>query len=45
MEYNAYALIYMDDTLVIHHDAMAAGLLEINQFFTIKKESMGDPDI
>jgi Reverse transcriptase (RNA-dependent DNA polymerase) len=44
MEYYAYVLIYVDDILVIHHDAMAA-LLEINKFFTIKKESMGDPDI
>jgi Reverse transcriptase (RNA-dependent DNA polymerase) len=44
MAYYAYVLIYVDDILVIHYDAMTA-LLEINKFFTIKKESMGDPDI
>jgi hypothetical protein len=44
LKYYAYVLIYVDNILVIHHDAMAA-LMEINKFFTIKKEGMGDPDI
>lgn len=41
--YYAYVLLYVDDALVINHNGMKA-LLEINAHFTMKKESMGDPD-
>ena len=44
MEYYAYALIYVDDILVIHHDGMKA-LKDINYYFTMKPSSMGDPDL
>ena len=43
-EYYAYVLLYVDDTLCISHDAKVA-LEEINQHFTMKKKSMGKPDI
>ena len=41
-EYYAYILLYVDDILAIHHDAMSA-LNEIDKFFHIKPESKGDP--
>ena len=43
-EYYAYVLIYVDDILVIHHDAKKV-LAQIDYFFHMKPESMGDPDI
>ena len=43
-EYYAYVLIYVDDILVIHHDAKMV-LGQIDYFFHMKPESMGDPDI
>ena len=43
-EYYAYALLYVDDILMIHHDAMNA-LKQINKAFTLKPDSVGDPDI
>ena len=43
-EYYAYALLYMDDILMIHHDAMSA-LKQIDKAFTLKPDSVGDPDI
>jgi hypothetical protein len=41
--YYAYALLYVDDLLVIHHDADAC-LKEIDKFFKMKPDSIGDPD-
>ena len=43
-EYYAYALLYVDDILMIHHDAMSA-LKQIDKAFTLKPDSVGDPDI
>ena len=43
-EYYEYVLIYMDDSLAISHDAMAA-LYWMDKFFMMKKSSIGDPDI
>ena len=41
-EYYAYILLYLDDILAIHHNAMSE-LNEIDKFFHIKPESKGDP--
>ena len=41
-KYYAYILLYVDDILVIYHEAMSA-LNEIEKFFHIKPESKGDP--
>lgn len=43
-EYFAYILLYVDDALSVHHDAEGA-LREIDQYFPMKKGSIGDPDI
>ena len=43
-KYYAYVLLYIDDILAIHHNAMQC-LYFINKYFTIKTESMGDPDL
>ena len=43
-EYYEYVLLYVDDSLAISHDAMAA-LDRMDKFFMIKKGSIGDPDI
>ena len=43
-QYYAYVLIYVDDILVMHHDAKRV-MAQIDYFFHMKPESMGDPDI
>ena len=43
-EYYEYVLIYVDDSLAISHDAMAA-LDWMDKFCMTKKGSIGDPDI
>ena len=43
-KYYAYALLYVDDVLIVHHDGMAA-LKEIDYYFHMKESSMGDPDL
>ncbi len=43
-EYYAYVLVYVEIILVIHHDAKKI-LFQIDYFFRMKPESMGDPDI
>jgi len=42
-KYYAYALIYVDDICLIHHDAVAE-LKAIDRFFKMKPDSIGDPD-
>ena len=42
--YYAYILVYVDDILCIHHDAMSV-LDQINKHLPLKPTSMGDPDI
>ena len=42
-KYYAYALLCVDDILVIHHD-VAQCLKDIDQFFKMKPRSVGDPD-
>jgi len=43
-EYYSYILVYVDDVLVIHHDAMKT-LMRIDKYFKFKPTSIGDPDI
>ena len=43
-KYYAYILLYVDDVLVIHHDANAE-LERIDNHFEMKPGSMGDPDL
>mmetsp|Transcript_37601 Transcript_37601/g.53010 ORF Transcript_37601/g.53010 Transcript_37601/m.53010 type:complete len:1380 (-) Transcript_37601:246-4385(-) len=42
-KYYAYALLYVDDILIIHHDGNRA-LKAVDKFFPMKPDSMGDPD-
>jgi hypothetical protein len=42
-KYYAYVLIYSDDILAIHHDAMKQ-LNELDYYFKMKPGSLGDPD-
>ena len=41
--YFAYALLYVNDIFLVHQDAMTA-LINIDKYFKMKEESMGDPD-
>jgi len=43
-EYYSYVLLYVDDALVIHHDALSE-LNKIDYFFGMKESSVGDPDV
>ena len=43
-EYYAYILLYVDDCLTIHHDAIGV-LNELDYYFKLKPGSIGDPDI
>ena len=43
-EYYAYVLIYVDNVMVIQHDAEAV-LLRIDKYFKMKPSSIGNPDI
>ena len=40
--YYSYILLYVDDCLVIHHDAEGC-LLKLNKYFKMKPGSIGDP--
>ena len=42
-KYYAYCLLYVDDILVVHHDGVKA-LKEIDHFFKMKPDSIGDPE-
>ena len=42
--YYAYVLIYVDDVMVIHHDADGV-IRRIDKYFNIKPSFIGDPDI
>ena len=42
--YYAYVLIYVDDVMVIHHDADCV-IRRIDKYFNIKPSFIGDPDI
>jgi len=42
--YYSYVLIYVDDILCIHHDAMLI-LNQIGKYFKLKPGSVGDPDM
>ena len=42
-KYYTYALLYVDNILIIHHDAVQC-LKDINQFFKMKPGSVGNPD-
>ena len=39
-----YVLIYVDDVMVIHHDAESV-LRRIDKYFKLRPSSIGDPDI
>ena len=43
-EYYEHVLLYVDNSLAISHDAMAA-LDRIYKFFMMKKGSIGSPDL
>jgi hypothetical protein len=42
--YYSYILIYVDDILCIHHDAMTV-LDKLDKYFTLKPASVGDPSM
>ena len=42
--YHAYVSIYVDDVMVINHDAESV-LRRIDKYFMLKPSSIGDPDI
>jgi Reverse transcriptase (RNA-dependent DNA polymerase) len=42
-QYYAYDLLYVDDALIVHHDATAA-LEKLDYYFKMKKGSFDDPD-
>ena len=42
--YYAYVLIYVDDVMVIHHDAESV-ISKIDKYFKFKPSSIGDPNI
>jgi hypothetical protein len=44
LKYYSYVLIYVDDILVISHEAID-DLRKIDHYFRMKKDSIGDPDI
>jgi len=44
LSYYSYVLCYVDDIMVIHHDAMPV-LMKIDKYFKLKPSSIGDPDI
>jgi hypothetical protein len=41
-KYWAYALLYVDDVMVIHHDALSI-LARLDKYFKLKPGSVGDP--
>ena len=43
-DYYAYVLIYVDNVMVIHHDAESV-LRKIDKYFKLKLSLIGDPDI
>ena len=43
-KYYAYVLIYVDDVMVIHHDAESV-LRIIDKYSKLKPSSIGDPEI
>jgi hypothetical protein len=43
-KYYSYILIYVDDILVIHHNATSV-LAWLNKYLPLKPSSVGDPDI
>jgi hypothetical protein len=43
-KYYSYILVYVDDILVAHHDAMSV-LERLNDYLPLKPSSVGDPDI
>ena len=42
-KYYAYALLYIDDILLIHHDTESC-LKDIDNYFKMKPGSISDPD-
>ncbi len=44
VSYYSYILIYVDDILCIHHDTMPM-LDKLDQYFTLKPSSVGDPSM
>ena len=43
-KYYSYILCYMDDVLVVHHNAMKT-MMKIDKYFKLKPSSISDPDI
>ena len=42
--YYAYVLLYVDDVMVIHHDAMSV-FAQLDKYFKMKPGLMGDPNM
>ena len=42
--YYAYALLYVDDILIAHHNLLLLCLCKIDKYFKMKSGSIGDPD-
>ena len=43
-KYYGYILLYVDDVMVVHNDALDV-LMNINKYFKLKPNSIGDPNI
>ena len=43
-DYFAYALIYVDDVMITHHDAESV-LRRIDKYFKLNPSAFGDPEI
>ena len=44
MSYYVYVLLYVDNILVVHHDATDV-LLRLDKYFKMKPRLIGDPDV
>jgi hypothetical protein len=43
-KYYAYALLYVDDILIAHHEDLLLCLRQIDKYFKMKPGSIADPD-
>ena len=44
LSYYSYILCYVDDIMVVHHDALPV-LMKVDKYFKLKPSSIGDPDM
>ena len=43
-KYYGYIFLYVDDVIVVHHDALDV-LMKIDKYFKLKPNSIGDTDL